>query len=216
LLLPYIEQDSLARRIDYTLPVEGPSAYSLRIIPLRMYTCPSDWETGVFTVQTVTNQPLADAATNSYAGCYGALGLMNDDPDSGTGTLYRNSRVRLDTDIPDGTSTTILVGERAAAFAQSPWAGVMTGGTCRTTPGAPVYNSMIELAPPMVLARAGNKNLNSFLSEPYDFFSMHGSVVDFLFADGSVHALSIRIDPTVLQALATRGGSEVLSGMDDF
>jgi prepilin-type N-terminal cleavage/methylation domain-containing protein len=209
LILDGIEQSNLARQINYSLAVESASSLPARIALLSIYTCPSDLNTGVFTVQTEKNANLATAATNSYAACYGALGLLNAQPDNGNGAFYRNSHTRV-TDISDGSSSTLLVGERAALFAQAPWAGVMTGGTVRTMPGAPVYTSYTELAPPMVLARIGNRPLNSPLCEPLDFFSPHGQIVQFLFADGSVHALSVATDVTVLQGLATISGGEVI------
>jgi prepilin-type processing-associated H-X9-DG protein len=127
--------------------------------------------------------------------------------------FFRNSGLRFK-DLTDGSSTTLAVGERAAYFAKSPWDGVMTGGTCRTTPGAPVYTAIIEMAPTMALARVGRKALNDPYSEPYDFFSGHGGVVQFVFADGSVHALSTGVRVPVLQALATRGGDEPISAGD--
>ena len=98
-------------------------------------------------------------------------------------------------------------------FTQTPWAGVMTGGTARTTPGAPVYTSIAEMAPTMTLARIGNRQFNDRYSEPYDFFSPHSGTLQFLFADGSVHSIGFGTDITVLQALATRAGGEV-AGFD--
>jgi prepilin-type processing-associated H-X9-DG protein len=90
----------------------------------------------------------------------------------------------------------------------------MTGGTVRTAPDAPVYTSILELAPTMVLARIGNKPLNDPYSEPYDFFSPHPGVVQFVFADGSVHPLRTTTDVAVLQALATRAGYEAVGSED--
>jgi hypothetical protein len=46
------------------------------------------------------------------------------------------------------------------------------------------------------------------MSEPYDFFSPHGNVVQFVFADGTVRALSSGIDFPSLQALATRASND--------
>jgi prepilin-type N-terminal cleavage/methylation domain-containing protein len=212
-LLPYIEQDNLYRRIDFTLPTDSPSMAGVRMTMLSVYTCPSDYAAGVYPVQSSLFQHLTDAGSNSYAACFGALGNMNLSPDTGNGLFYRNSRLGMK-DVTDGTSNTIAIGERAALFAKTPWVGVMSAGTVQTTPGAPVYTSITELAPPMAMARVGNKSLNDPYSEPYDFFSGHGVVVQFLFADGSVHALNQAVQPSVLQALATRAGGEPVSGGD--
>jgi hypothetical protein len=208
-LLESLEQGNLARQINFALPVEAVSNLTPRTMPLTIYTCPSDLSTGVFTVLSEKNASLATAATNSYAACFGTGTLLGTKPDNGNGIFYRNSAVRF-TDITDGTSNTLAIGERGAILAQGPWAGVMTGGTIRTTPGAPVYTSIIELAPAMVLARVGPHTLNSPYSEPYDFFSPHGQVVQFLFGDGSVRILSISTELGVLQALASRAGGEVV------
>jgi prepilin-type N-terminal cleavage/methylation domain-containing protein/prepilin-type processing-associated H-X9-DG protein len=213
LLLDNLEQGNLARQINYALPVEAVINLTARTTLLSVYTCPSDLNTGVFTVKNESNTPMADAAANSYAACYGAGGLLGTDPDNGNGVFYRNSTTRF-TDITDGASNTLAIGERGALFAQGPWAGVVTGGSIRTTPSAPVFSSIIEPAPSMVLARIGPHTLNSTRSEPYDFFSPHGQVVQFLFADGSVHGLSISMDLTVLQGLATRSGGEVVDGSE--
>jgi prepilin-type N-terminal cleavage/methylation domain-containing protein/prepilin-type processing-associated H-X9-DG protein len=213
LILPDMEQGTLAAQIDYTLPVESPSMLNQRTQLMRLYTCPSDSYTGIYTVKTGWNVDLTQAATNSYAACFGAHGLINTNPDHGSGVFYRNSKTKL-VEISDGTSNTFAVGERGAMFTQSPWAGVMTAGTTITTPGAPVYQSVMEWAPTMVMARVGWKPLNDGISEPYDFFSPHRNAGQFLFADGSVRSLSTGTSVYVLQALATREGNEVLSALD--
>jgi hypothetical protein len=155
------------------------------------------------------NAELATAATNSYAACFGAGGLINTQPDNSNGIFFRNSQVHIP-DVTDGTSNTLAIGERASLFVQSPWSGVMTGGTTRITPNAPVYTSITELAPTMVLAHMGWHALNDPYSEPYNFFSPHRAFVQFVFADGSVHPLSGSTDVTILQALATYAGGETV------
>jgi prepilin-type processing-associated H-X9-DG protein len=213
LLLPFLEQDNLYNRINLTVPVEGVSHLDARTTNLRVYTCPSDRSTGVFTVLTNTGNVLADAATNSYAACYGNQGLLGTDPDHGTGVFSRNSRVTV-ADVRDGTSNTLAVGERGAFFTQTPWAGVMTGGSARTTADAPVFTSIAELPPTMAMARIGRKPLNDPYCEPYDFFSAHPGVCPFAFADGSVHGVRRTADVAALQALATRAGDEVVAATD--
>jgi prepilin-type N-terminal cleavage/methylation domain-containing protein len=207
MILTHVEQGNLAQQIDYQLAVGDVGSQAVRTTPVRLYTCPSDTSTGLFTVLSEQNTPLGPAATNSYAACFGAGGQPNTLPDLGNGMFARNSATRF-LDISDGTSTTLMIGERAALFAQGPWAGVLTGGTIQTTPGAPVYGSSSDAAPIMVLARVGNRLPNDPYSEPYDFFSPHMQMVQFVFADGSVHPLHINIDLMVYQGLATIAGGE--------
>jgi len=214
ILLPYLEDTPVYQQIDLTLPVESPSMLAARTITQRKYTCPSDLDTGVFTVKTPQKHQLTTAATNSYAACYGTGPLLSVLPDLGTGVFFRNSHIRFE-DIVDGSSNTIAIGERCAWLTQTPWAGVMTPGAALTTPGAPVYTSIIEQAPTMTLARIGSKPLNDPYCEPYDFFSPHGNVVHFVFTDGSAHAISSSVSILVLQALATRAGQETVS-LDGF
>ena len=207
--LPYLDQAPLHSAADFDLPVRDPQNDAVRVIPLSVATCPSDTGAGVFTVLDEFNDPLGDAHTISYAACFGTFGLINTDPDYGSGVFQRNSHIRI-AEISDGTSATILVGERSGLFARTPWAGVMTEGTVRTTPGAPVFTSIVELAPAMALARMGNRSINSPYSEPYDFFSGHQGAAYFLFADGSVRPLSESTDLSVLHALGTRSAEDIV------
>ena len=48
--------------------------------------------------------PVADAATNSYAACFGANGLIGTNPDAGDGIFYRNSMTHIG-DIRTGPAT---------------------------------------------------------------------------------------------------------------
>lgn len=213
LILPYMEQQSLFADFDFTLPVENYGNLLPREQLVNMYICPADTGNGVFEITNDLNRGLADAASYSYAACFGILGNLGTQPDKGNGVFFRNSKIRA-SDITDGTSDTFLVGERCSTFCQAPWTGVYTGGTVRTTPGAPVYTSVVDPAPAMALARIGSKTLNSPYCEPYDFFTPHPNVCHFLFADGSVHGLALTTSLQVLQALATRNGGEVLSAND--
>ena len=212
LTLPQFEQRNLHDQIDFHVPVDHDGMLSIREYSLALFNCPTDHGAGVHEVLSQQNNYVSTGATTSYAACFGSYGLINTDPDFGNGLFQRNSNVRL-ADISDGTSSTIAVGERAALFARTPWIGVITAGTVRTTPGAPVYTSTIEGAPAMSLARVGNRGLNSPWSEPYDFFSGHLQLVYFLFADGSVHGLSTSVDLETLHEMATRDGSEIVGGI---
>ncbi|MFO0904787.1 MAG: DUF1559 domain-containing protein [Pirellulales bacterium] len=208
LILNFMEQTPLHSRIDFNAAVEDPKHQSVRTTSVKQLNCPSDQRVGVFTVLDEQNEPVADAHTSSYVACFGSYGLINQEPENGNGLFQRNSGHRL-ASVLDGTSNTIAIGERGAILTQAPWCGVVTGGTCRTTPGAPVYSSVVEKPPVMSLVRIGNRTLNSPYCEPYDFFSAHRNTVFFTYADGSVHGLPSTISMTVLHALATREGQEV-------
>ena len=59
------------------------------------------------------------------------------------------------------------------------------------------------------MCRIGSKPLNSPISEPYDFFTPH-LTTNFVFADGSVHALPFTTAVPVLRALCTINGGETV------
>jgi prepilin-type processing-associated H-X9-DG protein len=85
---------------------------------------------------------------------------------------------------------------------------VIDQATVRTTPDAPVYQSLAFPPHCMVTARFGYKDLNDAWSDPYDFFTPHPGSMNALFADGSVRALRLGTSLDVLRALATRAGGE--------
>jgi prepilin-type processing-associated H-X9-DG protein len=215
LVLPFIEQVNLGHQINFNLPVEDPSNLAARTTVVKHYICPSDRSTGIFTIFDKNNTPLAQAATNSYAACHGVGADLDEELDDFNGMFSRNSKVRF-ADVTDGTSNTIAIGERASLFTQTPWAGAISFGTTRVTPGAPTNNpTAIEDAPTQPLVHIAVHTINDPNSDPEDFFTPHTGTANFLFADGSVRPLRTRISLPVLQALATRDGGEVVNS-DEF
>ncbi len=209
LLLPYFEQDNLQRQINFKSSLADPANEAIRTTVLPLFVCPTDQHTGLFPVQTTTGLSF-NAATNSYAACFGGLVEIADTPGCGNGLFYRNSKVRI-ADILDGTSNTFAIGERAALFAQAPWAGAVSNGIVQITPGAPVSSTSIEDAPVQVLAHCGSHALNDDRSDPDDFFTPHTGTAFFLFADGSVRPVSVKTDVEIIRTLATRSGGEVVN-----
>ncbi len=208
LLLPDTEEGNLARQIDFRLPVEDARNQAARTTLRKLLVCPDDSPAGVFTVLNRAGAPLADAATTSYAACFGVGVLLEVSPGDGDGMFYRNSRVRV-MDVRDGTGYTIAVGERAARLTQTAWAGAVSFGTARLTEGAPTSNPKdTKGAPVQVLASASIHALNDDFSDPEDFFGAPRAVANFLFADGSVRAVPAGTDVTILHDLATRAGGE--------
>jgi prepilin-type N-terminal cleavage/methylation domain-containing protein len=213
-LLPDLGEDNLARQINYARPVEDPSNTLARTSVRKLFVCPSDVSTGLFTVYDPNDVALAEAATSSYAASFGVAIDLNDELDEGNGLFFRNSRVRL-ADITDGTSNTIAIGERASLLTLAPWAGAISGGTTRVSPGAPTDKSSIgEEAATQTLVPVGVHRLNSTYLGPDDFFGPHTGVVLFLFADGAVHPVATGIPLEVLHALVTRHGGEPIRWED--
>lgn len=214
LLLPFIEEGNLARQINFALPIEDPSNLAARTMIPKLYVCPSDRSTGLFTIYDKNNAPLVQAATNSYAACHGLGVDLDEELIDFNGMFSRNSRVHF-ADVTDGTSNTIAIGERGAFFTQAAWAGAVNFGTTRITPGAFVNNpNVIEDAPTQALAHIDVETINDPRGDPEDFFTPHTGVALFLFADGSVHPITISLRLQTLQALATRDGGEVVNAGD--
>jgi prepilin-type processing-associated H-X9-DG protein len=208
LLLPFLEQDNLFRQIDFNLPIEAPSHAAVRTMVLKVFVCPSDRYTGTYTLLDSNGQPVVEAATSSYAASFGTLEI-DVAPDHGDGMFFRNSKLRF-ADVADGTSYTLAVGERASLFTQVPWAGAINGGTARITPGAPTTSSAVETAPVLPLAHTGSHTLEAPNADPDDFFTPHDGNAMMLFVDGSVRPVARQLNLSILQAISTRNGGEVV------
>jgi len=214
LLLPYLEQDPLAKQIDWTIPLDKAQFAPVRTTILHVFLCPSDQNTGVYTVRDLLEEDLLQAATSSYVANYGSGGEIGEHPYLSDGLFYCNSKIRMG-DGTDGLSNTLAIGERCSWFTRTPWVGAPSAGAVEVNPDAPVDNLLKEEAPVQVMAGFSNGiQLNSRLSNPYCFFSAHGNVVQFAFADGSVHPLSTSTAFDVLEALATRDGGETINAGD--
>jgi prepilin-type N-terminal cleavage/methylation domain-containing protein/prepilin-type processing-associated H-X9-DG protein len=223
-ILPHLEQDDVYRQLNLNQPVQASPAITNLV---KAYLCPSDiLPDAAFAVPDALGDTLCLAAPTSYAACCGSDASGTTDA-AGLGVFYRNSEVRM-TDIADGTSNTILVGERAWSNANGVWAGAIPGGVIvrgAFNPCQPVVPGASFPAATLVLAHA---HLNNALADPDgsagmdDFGSRHFGGSNFVFADGSVHFLrsistdnpdgSYTADGLIFQALGTRASGEVVPG----
>ncbi len=200
-MLPYIEQDNLHKMINFQADIGDPQNASIRVQILGMLRCPSD--DAPWTFLTAGNP--VQVAFSSYVGVFGTREC--DDP-PGEGIFFRNSRTRF-SGITDGTSNTLMVGERSAKLALSSWTGAPTGAQ-----SAPVGPSALgpEPAPALCLGHTGEAAEGHTPNNPTnhvdDFASRHQQGVNFLFADGSVRNINNTINPVVWEALGTRAGNE--------
>ena len=232
MILPQIDQGPLFNAVNFGLAVESPQNSTVVRTAIAAYVCPSDLTTGAFVVSDPSDRPVATMMPSSYAACVGddladaALGLNRDG--IGNGAMFRNSATRI-ADIVDGTSNTIMAGERAWGNVNGVWAGVATNAVARRglqnrcpTTGASSY-------PAAVLVQAHCHLLNTDTDEDGgidDYSSFHPGGANFVFGDGSVRFVKTVLrdsgrtsngDPIyspssmILQALGTRNGGEVIS-----
>jgi prepilin-type N-terminal cleavage/methylation domain-containing protein/prepilin-type processing-associated H-X9-DG protein len=213
-LLPYIEQDNLYRQLNLNAAVETQPAIQT-LVPV--YLCPSDQPPdAAFPITDATLTTLTLAAPSSYAATVGQ-DASEVDALTGDGIFYRNSRTRI-ADIIDGTSSTVMVGDRAWVQTKGIWAGAPDGAVTR--PGAQnVWPNATGPSQALILVHNNWINITTDADGGLDDFSSnHTGGVNLVFADGSVHFLaSITADgPThrAFWAMGTRNGGEVIQGLD--
>ena len=206
-LLPDLEQTTVFNRIDFNQTV-GVKPVCQTVLPV--FLCPSDERLPTFTVYG-TN---AVVAQGNYVGCNGTL-ETSPHPGNNTGVFQRNSHYRL-TDVTDGLSNTIFVGERSTNHALATWTGAVPGGQVPAlmAPGPPPNDpfSQAETAQALVLAHGNRTHVPSADMPIWDadtFYSKHPSGANFLFGDGSVHFLGSTINGVAYENLCTRAGGEV-------
>jgi prepilin-type N-terminal cleavage/methylation domain-containing protein/prepilin-type processing-associated H-X9-DG protein len=217
MLMPYLELCDAARALDCQRPIEDPTNTTGVLQRLSVYLCPSDiYPDGPFAVTSDPADTVVVVQTTpcSYAGC-----VDNDASDVAgnsvpwNGVLYRNSQIRTD-DITDGTSSTIVIGERAWAQTKGTWVGAPQGALIRAGSMNPFSNAT-ALSAVGILAHAhwiNNKTDSDGGLD--DYASQHTGGANFLFADGSVRFLQEVTTPggweTTFQAMATRSGREAI------
>ena len=221
-ILPYMEAANLNNQIDFTQPAQNCQAVQ---VVLSFYICQADTvSTGPFTIPDSSGNPVALAAPSSYAACCGGDESDTADP-TGLGIFYRNSQTQL-SDITDGTSQTIMIGERSWMQARGTWSAAFSGGVCtRGQYDTTTENSGASTfpAPALVLAHSHLNNPDGDKDGSMDdFSSRHPGGANFLFADGSVHFLqsvprdnpdgSYTPDSLIFQALGTRANGETIRG----
>jgi len=223
-LLPYFEQDNLSKLWDdkdnRNNVVGAKNATTAQVI--KILVCPSDLLPELVSQYTAPGAPpwsWGFYAMSSYGGNAGnrsvlAARMTRD------GIFFIDSSVRL-ADVTDGSSTTFLFGER---FHRDPEHDlqqpvVWPEGSPLARIGKWGYvadmraNANVVLSTPVKInyrVPPGGDS-STVVDRDCAFGSGHPGGANFAFADGSVRFLSDSTPLSVLQALSTRSGGEVVT-----
>jgi len=187
-ILPQLEQSPIYSALNISLPIDLAANGTVRLSALAIYVCPSDRDIGTFSVTSQLTGGPVEAQTTSYAANGGTDGA------SQPNGLFRMNKSVRPRDVKDGSSNTFAVGERGSFVVQNAWAGALGDGRGGSE----------------VLAIVSNCGPDPRNTSPSSFCGPHSGQSQFLMADGSVHAITSSISPTVYRALATRNGREVI------
>jgi prepilin-type N-terminal cleavage/methylation domain-containing protein len=189
LILPYVEQGNLYNQLN---PILNPanrapkSTNPLAQVPLSVFRCPSDPYTSTLNVwfdnYSMSNYVINRAVVGPGDGTVGGT----------TGTPFNRALIQ----ITDGTSNTILIGERdgfrtfAAVWIAKAYGADDSTASVEGRPGRGM-NVPYQAGGPFPPSAGANPFC---CAQRLEWSSMHSSVVGFAFADASVHFLSQGID----------------------
>ncbi len=217
-IMPYIEQGPLYSQWNFknNYPTQNATARETKV---AAYFCPSRRSA---TDAATANEIMDDGttpttgATCDYACCDGSLNTdywNETTPQNGVFRLLDNfgsagiagtmRGVKL-TEITDGTSNTVMVGEKHVPPGSF--------GDPLTAFDGPAYNGDKQHSHRSL----GSNTMARTAKDPAaaKFGSWHIGVCNFVFADGAVKPLRVSLDVTTQTAIATRNGGETFAGLD--
>jgi prepilin-type N-terminal cleavage/methylation domain-containing protein len=202
-ILPYVEQQNLRTNVvdnvanPQSVNCNGPNSVGAQVV--NIYLCPGD---GALPSPAVGQYGSMYFGLTSYGGCSGTSATST----NGTqmlknGIFYMNSSVKM-SGITDGTSCTLMFGERSRLNLQVTSSSQALGGWAWVNQFAQEDNTMNASEP---IEGVLFHDLNQFGSQ-----HAGGNVANFVFADASVHTLQKTISIVVFQRLAARNDGQVI------
>jgi prepilin-type N-terminal cleavage/methylation domain-containing protein/prepilin-type processing-associated H-X9-DG protein len=217
-LLPYLDENLTYRHIDFSVGAYHKKNQPVRTVSINVLCCRS--------------APERPVGWNNYAGCHHDVEAPIDRDHHGV--FFLNSRIRSK-EIPDGLSHTIFVGEKLSDSRDLTWLSgtVATLRNTGTPPNKTVVNENLDeswelkaveqrdysfgrTSPgPAIPQPVGDVQPILIPDEPSQlvvggFSSYHPGVVNFLFGDGNVRAISEAIDMGTYQQLGHRADGKLL------
>jgi prepilin-type N-terminal cleavage/methylation domain-containing protein/prepilin-type processing-associated H-X9-DG protein len=210
----------------FGLAEPGANPYLKTVVPL--YLCPSDPGPLVLDMKTHAGSAV-EMAMLSYLGCNGVNYKTQD------GAFTSNKGVRV-LDIEDGTSNTLLVGERGRG--RTPYYGTWMAGCGQSDYSLPSGDEQRGSGDVVVGVRELNSRQNGIAAldecpagpyhyqregqvkdaagnalpacDTFHYWSHHRGGANFVFCDGSVRFLAYPADAVMVE-LGTRAGRDVVS-----
>jgi prepilin-type N-terminal cleavage/methylation domain-containing protein len=220
LILPYTEETALHASIRFDLPITDPLNKSARETNVALFIDPGDTGSRLIDITdsgsppAATNTPtaLTQAAVCSYAGC---LGTESYEQLPFTGVFHRNSKIRF-SNITDGLSKTIGIGERMSRHTRSSWVGVVPGQELVYAPESPRYNPAqlsFNFRPAITATLVHVKSsVPSLQGSPGGFVGPYSAGTNFLNMDGSCRLINAETPVDIFKALCTRADGEAITG----
>ena len=209
MLLPYMDQAPLAEKFNPNLDLHDPVNQPVIAQVVSTYVCPTDPHPLTWVINDEnTGSPLATVATANYVAAFGTVEIHDCENAPGTapvaangqclsdGLFYHNSRVSM-RDIIDGSSNTVMVGERRTDVSQG-WYSTWSGSVPEGEESFARILGVFDHTP----------NHGTHME---DFSSMHTGGVHFLLGDGQVRFVTENIDQGVYHSLGTINGAEVIN-----
>jgi prepilin-type processing-associated H-X9-DG protein/prepilin-type N-terminal cleavage/methylation domain-containing protein len=211
-ILPYIEQEPLYKRYDFTVnwnnPANDGTAASPKVnqVQVKLFLCPLAPPDRV----GANGRGVIDySPANQITRPNPFLQVVPPSDPTFLGVLGHNVKRRI-TDVIDGTSTTLLLAEDAGrnedwVMRRKVSSGGLTGAW--TNPGSEVvvsgYNPSTNKLPGPCAVNCTNKN---------EIYAFHTGGANVLFTDGHVQELRAGLDINIVVALITRDQGEVIPG----
>ena len=205
-ILPYLEQSGVNNQIDYSYPYNTFDFSNPAVVQnlqmmgtkIAVYQCPTAPENGLVPWRILTYP--RPRATN-----YSGISTHTSDhyamTEQGTGVLFDNSQIRM-ADVKDGTSYTLMVGE-TMQDQDDPW---IINKNCLPD----CFCGKFWASENRITTYYGINNHPTFGQAGVQ--SAHSEGAFFVFVDGHVNFINETIKQSILDAITTRDGGEIIDG----
>jgi prepilin-type N-terminal cleavage/methylation domain-containing protein/prepilin-type processing-associated H-X9-DG protein len=197
-ILPYAEQSSLSQKI--TAPPGTWLNSNRRTVIVKLFLCPAD-------ARDLTDIPSGRAALTSYLGVTGQnASVTNQNSGPTDGIFDLNSPGIPLTDITDGSSCTLMVGERPPSGDLMAGWWMFSDYDCLLSVYQ-LYSLYSSSVSPGIFADPSSARTINYDKESNHFWSLHTGGANWLLGDGSVHFLNYSANG-IARLIATRAGGE--------